>query len=192
VTCTTIVGSAASPSLQQGEPLTASPLCPNYSPRSETLSGLTGSLYLVGKILHREVSENNIIIAHPHRANWFTGMLIDLDLAKQVGSSRSGARHQTGTMEFMAIDVLRKAAHTFRHDLKSFFYVPFSFCGRRVLERGFICDPESRPSEDVLTAWNRSSFDKIVRGKLGPLHVDGFRRLLAQFPPSFACFKPLW
>jgi len=35
------------------------------------------------------------------------GMFIDLNLVKAVGSGRSGARHQTGTMEFMAIQVLQ-------------------------------------------------------------------------------------
>lgn len=65
------------------------------------------SLYLTGGILHRDVSENNIIITNPAHAQGFTGMLIDLDLAKVVGSGPSGARHQTGTREFMAIQVLQ-------------------------------------------------------------------------------------
>ena len=30
-------------------------------------------------------------------------MLIDLDLAKEIGSKRSAARHKTGTMEFVAV-----------------------------------------------------------------------------------------
>ncbi|SLM36384.1 protein [Lasallia pustulata] len=58
------------------------------------------SLYTAGKILHRDISENNIIITDPKEADGFTGMLIDADLAKEIGSGRSGARHQTGTMEF--------------------------------------------------------------------------------------------
>ncbi len=81
------------------------------------------SLYLMGNILHRNISENNIIIRDPKKANGFTGMLIYLDLAKEIGSGRSDARHQTGTMEFMAIQVLRNVSHTYRHDLESFFYV---------------------------------------------------------------------
>ena len=58
-------------------------------------------------------------------------MLIDLDLAKVLGSGRSGARHQTGTMEFMAIEVLQGIDHTYRHDLESFFYVLVWLCARR-------------------------------------------------------------
>ncbi|OJD17655.1 hypothetical protein AJ78_02246 [Emergomyces pasteurianus Ep9510] len=60
------------------------------------------SLYLDENILHRDISENNIIITDPDKADGHSGMLIDLDLAKEVGSERSGARHQTGTMDFMA------------------------------------------------------------------------------------------
>jgi hypothetical protein len=81
------------------------------------------SLYIDGGILHRDISENNIIITDPIRTNGFSRILIDLNLAKIVGSRPSGARHQTGTVEFMAIQVLQKAAHTYRHDLESFFYV---------------------------------------------------------------------
>jgi serine/threonine protein kinase len=76
---------------------------------------------MTGKILHRDISENNIIISDRDKADGFSGILIDLDLAKEVHSGRSGARHQTGTMEFMAIDVLRQADHTYRHDSKIVF-----------------------------------------------------------------------
>ncbi|ODH44302.1 hypothetical protein ACO22_00922 [Paracoccidioides brasiliensis] len=81
------------------------------------------SLYLDGNILHLDISENNIIITDPDKADGHSGMLIDLDLAKEVGSEQSGARHRTGTMEFMAIEVLLNIDHTYRHDLESFFYV---------------------------------------------------------------------
>lgn len=64
-----------------------------------------------------------MIITDPKETDGFTGMLIDEDLAKGIGSGRSGARHQTGTLEFMAIEVLHHISHTYRHDLESFFYV---------------------------------------------------------------------
>ncbi len=50
-------------------------------------------------------------------------MLINLDLVKELGSGPTGVRHRIGTMEFMAIEVLKGTAHTYRHDLESFFYV---------------------------------------------------------------------
>ena len=89
------------------------------------------SLYLKGNILHRDISKNNIIITNPDETDDFSEMLIDLDLAKVLGSGRSGARHQTGTMEFMAIEVLLDIDHTYRHDLESFFYVLLWICARR-------------------------------------------------------------
>lgn len=95
------------------------------------------SLYTKGKILHRDISENNIIISDPKEADSFIGMLIDEDLAKEIGSEESGAPHQTGTMEFMAIQVLQRVAHPYRHDFESFFYVLLWICARCTWEREF-------------------------------------------------------
>ncbi|EEH33163.1 hypothetical protein PAAG_04216 [Paracoccidioides lutzii Pb01] len=64
------------------------------------------------------------------------GMLIDLDLAKELSSGRSGARCRTGTMEFMAIEVLLGVSHTYRHDLESLFYVFISIGRSLALKRG--------------------------------------------------------
>ncbi|KAM4067706.1 hypothetical protein HRG_001554 [Hirsutella rhossiliensis] len=47
------------------------------------------SLYLKGNILHRDISENNIIITDS-KTTGHMGMLIDLDLARELGSGRSG------------------------------------------------------------------------------------------------------
>ncbi|MCJ1360430.1 MAG: hypothetical protein MMC33_010435 [Icmadophila ericetorum] len=149
------------------------------------------SLYLTGKILHRDISENNIIITDPEKANGFTGMLIDMDLAKEVGSARSGARHQTGTMQFMAIEVLRKVAHTYRHDLESFFYVLLWICARRTWERGFECRVSYNHESSVLNDWYKGSFDQIAQAKQGYMYVDGFEKIMNEVPPSFDCIKPL-
>ena len=106
------------------------------------------SLYLKKNILHRDISENNIIITNPDETGGFAGMLIDLDLAKVLGSGRSGARHQTGTMEFMTIQVLQGVDHTYRHDLESFFYVLIWLCARRGWD---LCgNPKGRPEESRL------------------------------------------
>jgi len=148
------------------------------------------SLYLIGQILHRDISENNIIITNPEQADGFTGMLIDLDLAKPAGSSETGAQ-QTGTVEFMAIQVLRNAVHTYRHDLESFFYVLLWICGRRVWEKGFLYNRNERPREDVFRRWYTGSFEEIARSKQGDMHADGFEQILSSFPPALDCVKPL-
>ena len=82
-------------------------------------------LYTVGNILHRNVSKNNIIMTDLEKTGGFAGMLIDLDLTKEV---RSGAQHWIGTMEFMAIEVLLGFAHTCCHDLESFSYMFLWLC----------------------------------------------------------------
>ena len=116
-------------------------------------------------------------------------MLIDLGLAKVLGSGRSGARHQTDTMEFMAIEVLLGIDHTYRHDLESFFYVLMWLCARRGWEFGG--GPSSRPKESVLSKWYCGSFKDIARSKSGDMHVDGFEDILGEFPKAYDCVKPL-
>ena len=44
------------------------------------------SLYLNGKILYKDILKNNIIITEPKKADGFKGMLIDEDLAKEIGN----------------------------------------------------------------------------------------------------------
>ncbi|KAI4087136.1 MAG: hypothetical protein L6R37_008352 [Teloschistes peruensis] len=149
------------------------------------------SLYTKGKILHRDISENNIIITDPKEADGFTGMLIDQDLAKEIGSGRSGARHQTGTMEFMAIQVLQRVAHTYRHDLESFLYVLLWMCARRAWEMEFECKLVDRPKRNILTKWYTGSFDDIADAKKGYMHIDDFEKILNEFPAAFDRVKPL-
>lgn len=81
------------------------------------------SLYITSNILHRDISSNNIIITTPNIINNLEGMLIDLDMAKERSSGPSGTRHLIGTVQLMAVEVLRKADHTDRHDLESFLYI---------------------------------------------------------------------
>jgi hypothetical protein len=75
-----------------------------------------------GKILFRDVLENNII-TELFAEDAPKGRLIDSDFAKELDSMPSGARHRTGTMQFTAIEVLEGKGHTYRHDLKPSFYV---------------------------------------------------------------------
>ncbi|SLM41353.1 1 protein kinase [Lasallia pustulata] len=149
------------------------------------------SLYTAGKILHSDISENNIIITDPKEAGGFTGMLIDADLAEEIGSGRSGACHQTGTLEFMAIQVLRRISHTYRHDLESFFYVFLWICARRTWEREFLCSADDAPWESRLERWYSGSYDVIAAAKRGDMGVDGFEEILEEFPQALDCVKPL-
>ncbi|OJD15290.1 hypothetical protein AJ78_04439 [Emergomyces pasteurianus Ep9510] len=151
------------------------------------------SLYLDGNILHRDISENNIIITDPDKADGHSGMLIDLDLAKEVGSGRSGARHQTGTMEFMAIEVLLNIDHTYRHDLESFFYVLIWQCARHGWDKLNELQRQEldQPKDSMLREWYTGTYKKIAIYKRGNMETGGFEYLLQEFPPDFEPVKHL-
>ena len=89
------------------------------------------------------ISRNNIIITDPKEADGLTGMLIDEDLAKEIVADK--AAH--GTMEFMAVQLLQRVAHTYRHDLESFFYALLWICACRAWKRGFRCRVTDRPKK---------------------------------------------
>ncbi|PFH55760.1 hypothetical protein XA68_17659 [Ophiocordyceps unilateralis] len=148
------------------------------------------SLYITGNILHRDISSNNIIIIEARKPGDLKGMLIDLDLAKVRDSGPSGAQHQTGTVQFMAVEVLRKFDHTYRHDLESFFYVLIWVCARYSWHKGF-GSKEQPPSESLLRKWEIGSFHFIADAKEGHMTPNGLKRIMAEFPERLNIVKPL-
>ncbi|KAL5318088.1 hypothetical protein ACEPPN_015192 [Leptodophora sp. 'Broadleaf-Isolate-01'] len=159
------------------------------------------SLLEDGKILHRDISENNIIITESASDGDPKGRLIDLDLAKELDSVPSGASHRTGTMQFMAIEVLQGKGHTYRHDLESFFYVFIWMCIRYGhedvgdLEEAAV--PRSGPNKrrvrptktSILRDWYTGDYRQIANTKRG--HMVGFEDITAEFAPEFCGLKDL-
>ncbi|KAL2886035.1 Protein kinase domain protein [Ceratocystis lukuohia] len=148
------------------------------------------SLYVTGKILHRDISPNNIIITNPETANGFKGMLIDLDLAKVLDSEPSGARYRTGTIRFMAVEVLRKKDHTYRHDLESFFYVLLWMCARQAWSNGFAGN-QNPPKYSRLRKWDIGSFEDIEDTKQCHMDVGGLKYIMEEFPEALDVVKPV-
>ncbi|KAG6263252.1 hypothetical protein E4U48_006844 [Claviceps purpurea] len=133
------------------------------------------SLYMDSKILHRDISINNIIITDPAKANRKKGVLIDLDLAKNMDEGPSGARHRTGTIEFMAVGVLLREDHTYRHDLESFFYVLIWLCfvyGAK----GHGTKPRNAPPD-----WSKGSPALIAQRKRGHMSCN-FQLFMKDLP----------
>lgn len=159
------------------------------------------SLFEDGEILHRDISENNIIITDAATKGDTRGMLIDLDLAKELDSYPSGASHRTGTMQFMAIEVLQGKGHTYRHDLESFFYVFIWMCIRYEFEDiGEISGSLRSTTKKIRTRsistsrlqkWYTGSYTDIARIKTGDMHQNGFEHIIAEFAPQFENQKQL-
>ncbi|RBA11773.1 hypothetical protein FPRO05_14255 [Fusarium proliferatum] len=85
-------------------------------------------LYKAG-FLHRDISDNNMMINEDVDNPSWPSFLIDLDpTIKQSREAVSGARGKTGTRAFMAIGALLGEQHSFMHDLESFFWVLFWIC----------------------------------------------------------------
>jgi hypothetical protein len=128
-------------------------------------------------------------------------MLIDLDLAKELDGLPSGASHRTGTMQFMAIEVLQGKGLIYRHDLESFFYVFTWMCIRYGYEDvGEISGPlrstvkkiRTRPiSISRLRGWYTGTYTEIARNKLGDMDKNGFEDIVAEFAPQFETQKQL-
>ena len=104
-------------------------------------------------------------------------MLIDLDLAKELNSRLSGARHRTGTMEFMAIQVLEGHTHPYRHDLDSFFYVFLWIIIQHNPEGG----EKQLPKESELQEWYTGSYRALALAKTAHMLVEEFRYILNEF-----------
>ncbi|KAL7919357.1 serine/threonine-protein kinase Sgk2 [Trichoderma austrokoningii] len=150
------------------------------------------SLYVQGRILHRDISSNNILITDPEKSGGYKGMLIDLDLAKDQDSGPSGARHRTGTMQFMAIEVLRGIDHTYRHDLESFFYVLLWMCARYAWKIMACSSEEEEPAVSKLRQWEIGSFKEIASTKRVYMSsIAGLEEIMDEFPQAVQVTRAL-
>jgi len=78
-------------------------------------------------ILHRDISRSNLMVYKNANGEW-TGVLNDYDLSSTRQDGPSG-NERTGTVPFMAIDLLREQAlegtveNLYRHDVESLIWV---------------------------------------------------------------------
>ncbi|MCJ1426507.1 hypothetical protein MMC29_004410 [Sticta canariensis] len=141
------------------------------------------SLYQDAKILHQDVSIQNIIITEPENGSGPKGMMIDLDSAMElaVGPNRTG--ELLGTKPFMAIGLLKGKMHTYRHDLESFLYV---FLWVAVCNRS----PEL-PETSRLRQWSLGSWWQLAQKKTRDMRKEHFARITAEFAAEFHGLKGL-
>ncbi|KAH6901571.1 hypothetical protein BKA70DRAFT_1568397 [Coprinopsis sp. MPI-PUGE-AT-0042] len=111
----------------------------------------------VGKYLHRDLSENNLMFWTPEKdaKSIPKGVVNDWDMASALDETNqvpmSSTQHRTGTLPFMSIDLLERAPprHYYRHDLESFFYILLWAVVRYDIQNG-----KRRPLPESLSDWS--------------------------------------
>ncbi|KGQ00821.1 hypothetical protein PAAG_12516 [Paracoccidioides lutzii Pb01] len=171
----------------------------NYRSSLELLTALHDaikvhrSLYLDGNILHQDISENDITITDPQMAE---------DLAKEVSSERSSAQHQTGTMEFIAIEVLLHIHMMSRSSTSLPGSVPVngweklqqlrrSYISYMAGTGGFETHPNnefSPPNNSLLRKWFTDSCRDTARFKRSDMGADGFEGIFHLSSPKYLSF----
>jgi hypothetical protein len=80
-------------------------------------------------VLHRSLSKNNLMFKQDADSNSAENFVNNWDMASHLDSkgevSTSTACHRTGTIPFMAYNLLadKPPVHIYQHDLESFFYI---------------------------------------------------------------------
>ncbi|OBT75576.1 hypothetical protein VF21_05836 [Pseudogymnoascus sp. 05NY08] len=141
------------------------------------------TLYHDAKILHQDISAGNIIILNEQNEQKPRGILIDLDSAIELAELSEAEPGITGTRPFIAIGVLKKKSHTYRHDLESFLYV---FLWTIITNH-----KEDPPERSKLRQWSNGEWDELAERKSLDMGQDSFQEILGEFTVEFESLKPL-
>ncbi|KAF8904886.1 hypothetical protein CPB85DRAFT_1416260 [Mucidula mucida] len=152
-------------------------------------------LYEVPKILHRDLSQSNIMFRKDKDANVY-GVPNDLDLASLLsqieGESSSTSLRRTGTPPFMAFDLQdpdnSQVRHLYRHDLESLFYVLVMFVCRYEF-KGDHYVMRAQPPFDDWFDWTKSWTD-LKKTKSDFFHTTDPTFIASQISPGLNHFEP--
>ncbi|KFY09571.1 hypothetical protein V492_05430 [Pseudogymnoascus sp. VKM F-4246] len=111
------------------------------------------------------------------------GILIDLDTAIELDEISEEETGITGTRPFIAIGVLKKERHTYRHDLESFLYV---FLWTIITNH-----TENPPGTCKLRQWSNGSWGELTTRKSLYMDQNSFQGILEEFAVEFESLKPL-
>ncbi|KAI0804208.1 serine/threonine-protein kinase Sgk2 [Xylaria sp. FL0064] len=92
---------------------------------------------------------------------------------------------------FMAVEVLNNIAHTYRHDLESFFYVLLWLCAHQSWHNGIAGQEKSSKTESVLKRWNQGRPKEIAIAKTAHMTINGVEEIIGEFPEVLNIVKPL-
>ena len=151
------------------------------------------SLYIKGKILHRDLAIKNIIRVPHSDANQSTGrgVLIDLDCA-QILDDAPPLEAFKGSDGFVAINVLLGRNHTYNTDLESLFYV-FLWLAigneREYPHPSIILFNLSENSR--LRKWVSGDNYAMAQAKVADMSLQGFENILEEFSSDFLHLRGL-
>lgn len=138
----------------------------------------TGVVWLAEspQILHRDISVNNVM--YRRKGSKIYGVLNDFDLAAPVTIVAPPHFERTGTLPFMAMDLLEQHStlcptdvHLLRHDLESIFWVLAWICSRY---------PHKQRIKKTLSDWAICAKGELAQKK---------RQYLRNEAPLTAAFK---
>ncbi|KAK7439851.1 hypothetical protein VKT23_017423 [Stygiomarasmius scandens] len=149
--------------------------------------------YITGRVLHRDLSENNLMVRHDNDGR-AKGVLNDWDLSSKIDEEgnvpTSDAKHRTGTLPFLALDLLRTKPehHLYRHDLESFLYV-LLWAGLH-----YRLDGKRNPyPNEAVRGWISSDFKVAIAHKESLLSFKWqIDQLLGAFTPEFKPLAETW
>jgi hypothetical protein len=144
------------------------------------------SLYLDGRIIHRDIAIKNVVITSQHSVDSPKGVLIDFDQALDLDNVRA-VEPLIGSDGFMAIGILLGQPHTYRHDLESLFYVFLWLAiGNDHVHDDAYDILEGLPKTSRLWRWCSMDFRSVGQAKAVDMSPEGFVGILGEFSADFA------
>ncbi|KAJ3509556.1 hypothetical protein NLJ89_g5161 [Agrocybe chaxingu] len=145
-----------------------------------------------------DIADGNRKLDWPAGSPSIHGILNDFDLASELDAegkvTASSANHRTGTLSFMAKDLLEDwpksvppPTHHYRHDLESFFYILVWAMTQYTFEKDEDGNPIREPLPGCLEGWNVRELASVKKGDfyVSPIFNDLDESVLPHF-------KELW
>ncbi|KAF7960433.1 hypothetical protein EAE96_000114 [Botrytis aclada] len=141
------------------------------------------------KIIHQNISENNIIITKLLIEDNPKGKLIDLNLTKELNNLPNKTHHQTSTIQFIIIKILKDNDYIYQHNLESFFYIYIRYNYKDTNRQK--PNKVMKVKTNILRGWYTRIYTDITWNKVGDIDKNRFEKIIVEFAPKFENLKPL-
>ncbi|KAK0421557.1 hypothetical protein EV421DRAFT_1879623 [Armillaria borealis] len=152
-------------------------------------------LYENAKILHRDMSLNNLMYRKRHDNSKgkvrILGVLNDFDLSSLIPLEEAASLHRTGTPPYMAHELLGRSdvSHLYRHDVEAFYYVLLMLCCRYEIVQGKVMrELQSEQAKMPFAQW----YDRTISWQGLSAYKHSFLNNYEAIPvsASFSAFLP--